>query len=67
MKKMFIIMAAGLLLASCKKDWTCECTAGSFSNSSTIENKSLKDARDQCNSSGSVLGVDYECSVKVFK
>lgn len=67
MKKMFVIMAAGLFLVSCKKDWACECTLGSLSHTSTIKNKSLKDATDECNDSGSILGVDYDCSVKVFK
>lgn len=67
MKKVFFILAAGLLFASCKKDWTCECTMGSLSHSSTVKNKTLKEATDECNDSGSVLGVDYDCSVKVFK
>lgn len=67
MKKVLIVMAAGLLFASCKKDWACECTAGDLTHTSTIDNKTLKQATDECNDSGSVLGVDYECKVNVFK
>ena len=64
---MFIIMIAGLGLVSCKKDWTCECTAGSLSHTSTIDNATLEEATDKCNDSGTIVGVDYECKVKVFK
>jgi hypothetical protein len=67
MKKVFIVMVMGLLLVSCKKDWSCECTAGELTHTETINNKTLKDAQDECNDSGTVLGVDYECSVNVFK
>lgn len=67
MKKMFIVMIAGLGLVSCKKDWTCQCTAGSITNSSTIYNSSLEDATAECNDEGTVMGVDYECKVNVFK
>ncbi len=61
-----LVVAVGLFLASCKKDWTCECTAGDFSHKSTIHDEKLKDAQDQCDSEGSVLGVDYECDIKVL-
>lgn len=67
MKKVMIIMAAGLLFASCKKDWSCECTLGDLTHTSTIKNKTLKAATDECNDSGSILGVDYDCKVNVFK
>lgn len=60
-------MIAGLGLASCKKDWACECTAGSLSHTDRIDNATLKEATDKCNDSGTFLGVDYECKVKVFE
>ena len=62
-----LVVAIGVSLASCTKNWACDCTAGELTHTSTIHNKTLKQAKDQCNSEGSVLGVDYECKVNVFK
>ncbi|MCS6978850.1 MAG: hypothetical protein NZM15_01960, partial [Flavobacteriales bacterium] len=44
------------LLFSCKKDWTCECKTDlgggtTITTSTTIANKTKKDARDICNKS----------------
>ncbi|GAA0874967.1 hypothetical protein GCM10009118_13750 [Wandonia haliotis] len=67
MKKVLILVVVGGFLVSCKKDWACECEAGSLTYTETIENKTLKEAQEQCDDSGSVLGVDYSCEVNVFE
>jgi len=67
MKKVLFAAVAVLALASCKKDYTCECKLGDLTYDDTIKNVTLKEATDKCNNSGSVLGVDYKCNVNVFK
>ena len=70
MKKMaFILMAAGLTLASCKKDWTCECTTtyadGTTSSSSRTITDHLSDAQASCNDGDSTsAGVSTDCNLK---
>lgn len=51
MKKVLFAAVAVLALASCKKDWTCECKAVSSSSSSgtvSLKNLSKKDADKAC-------------------
>lgn len=67
MKKLLMVFAAGLLLVSCKKDWACDCKVGDITHTSTLKNKTLKQATEECNDSGEVFGVEYDCKVKVFK
>lgn len=62
-----LVVAASLFLVSCRKNWACDCTAGEFTHTSTIHDKTLKEAKDECNSNGSVLGVDYKCDVNIMK
>lgn len=52
MKKVFFAAVAVLALASCKKDYSCECTYDS--NKYTYELKDVKksDAKDACNAAG---------------
>lgn len=65
MKKLFLITIVGAFaLTSCKKDWTCECTAGALSVSNTIKDKSKKDAKKDCETSGNAGLVSYECKLK---
>ena len=58
-----------VLFASCKKDWTCSCTLnGSSVGSTTIENKTKSQAKDECNegdASTSIFGVPIvtECEI----
>ena len=58
-----------VLFASCKKDWTCSCTLnGANLASTTIENKTKSQAKDECNEgdvSTSLLGfsVVTECEI----
>lgn len=71
MKKMaFILIAGGLTLVSCKKDWTCECTTN-YSDGTASETHTrtitdhLSDAQADCNSGdNSAGGVTTECSLK---
>ena len=67
MKKLLFAAFAVLGLASCKKDYTCQCKIGDITHDSKIENVTLKEATDKCNDSGSIFGVDYDCKVNVFK
>lgn len=50
MKKITLSLAAGLLLfASCKKDWTCTCTASGVSyNAATYTDTKKADAEASC-------------------
>lgn len=67
MKKILIIIGVGLMLASCRKDYACDCKAGDLTHTSTIKNKTLKEATDECNREGNFLGIEYKCNVNVFK
>ncbi|MFM7473724.1 MAG: hypothetical protein ACKO00_07385 [Crocinitomicaceae bacterium] len=67
MKKLMILCAVLLALASCKKDWTCKCTSttsqGTYSNSTTLSDLTKSDAKTECNSgdiSAGVVTVDCE-------
>jgi hypothetical protein len=75
MKTIFLTAAAiaALSLASCKKDYTCECTTTSPAGTSTSSEKTgkmkLSDAKSKCNEGDktyTVLGETYEteCSIK---
>lgn len=74
MKTTFLILAvAAMSLASCKKDYTCECVketpSGSSSESYNTGKMKLEDARAKCNDgdkSETILGETYttECSIK---
>ncbi len=53
MKKIiWILGAVGVLtLASCKKDWVCQCTDNNDNNTyHDIHNATISDARNTCNS-----------------
>lgn len=42
------VFAGALLLASCKKDWTCKCTNGADVDYHPINNLKKKDAKGAC-------------------
>jgi ribosomal protein L31 len=69
MKKVMIIMAVGTFgLVSCKKDWTCECEVNNTKLPTyTIKDKTLSDAKDQCNANFNIGSTKADCKVKVFK
>lgn len=56
------------LTTSCNKksDWNCKCTIGSSTNTSIIKDKTRKEAKAECNKSGSLLGVDYDCKLQLL-
>jgi hypothetical protein len=64
MKKIVTIVAVALfgvlVLPSCKKDYTCTCTFGGQSASTTLKNVTKKDAKAACES-GNIGGAS--CSL----
>lgn len=69
MLKVIAIAVVGMVsLASCKKDYNCECTTGDTTaivTNNTIENKTLKDAKKECEGrSGTALGVTRTCKIR---
>lgn len=70
MKKVLFAAVAVLALASCKKDWTCECNIPGMSEPTTrkIEKKSKKDAEADCEGkiSAGIISVSTEnyCKLK---
>lgn len=69
MKKFIAIAALGVFtLASCKKDYTCECKSTAFgltSSVSTTINNTKKKADESCTAgSKTENGVTVSCSIK---
>lgn len=69
MKKVILFAAAGMfVLASCKKDYTCECTStnGSTSTSvSTTINDTKKNAEQECEAQNESAGTySKTCKIK---
>lgn len=69
MKKVLFAAVAVLALASCKKDWTCECNVPGYETTSRkIEQKSKKDAEADCEGkiSAGIISVSTEnyCKLK---
>ncbi len=68
MRKVFFAAVAVLALASCKKDYTCECTTTGGGVSGTVSgtvNGSKKDAKEACEKGSSTVGeVKTECKIK---
>lgn len=54
----FAFVALSLSLGSCKKDWTCTCTSGSLSASSTIHDQTKSDAKEACAANATVTTSD---------
>lgn len=68
MKKVFFAAVAVLALASCKKDYTCECTTTGGGMNATVSatvNGSKKDAKDACEKGSTTVGeVKTTCKIK---
>jgi hypothetical protein len=69
MIKLIALAAIGMIsLASCKKNYTCECRTGEETaviTTSEIKNRNLVDAKKACeNGSGTTLGVTKTCTLK---
>lgn len=56
------------ITSSCnkKQDWNCKCTVNGNESTSVIRDKTRKDAKAECNKSGSILGVDYDCKLQLL-
>jgi hypothetical protein len=68
MKKVLFVAAVALMaisFSSCKKDYTCKCTAaGQPDINLELKDVKKKDAKDACNSAGSVYILGgYTCSI----
>ena len=67
MKNLLLLLAAFLLIgmttSSCKKNWTCECSTLTGTDSVSFELESLRknDAKTKCNEYGDVWG---QCEIK---
>lgn len=74
--KRIITVVAGLSLAvgatiagtSCNKeqDWNCKCNVNGNEQTRVIKDKTRKEAKAECDQSGNVLGVQYECKLLLF-
>ncbi len=69
MKKVLFVAVAVLTLASCKKDWTCECQyAEGYNNSYKIVNKTKRQATNICEDKVTVgvitVGGNHNCALK---
>ncbi len=68
MKKVVFAAVAVLALASCKKDWTCECTTTGNGVSATVSGTvtgTKKDAKNACEKGSTTAGeIKTECKIK---
>ncbi|MBL7930764.1 MAG: hypothetical protein JNL60_02625 [Bacteroidia bacterium] len=68
MKKVLLIAAvAGLAFASCKKDYTCECTGTGYSAQAEYKKVKKKDAQSSCDKAADAakaFGSDITCKLK---
>ncbi len=68
------ILSAGMVLgiagtlSSCSKtqDWNCKCVVNGNESTTIIRDKTRKEAKAECNKSGSILGIDYDCKISLF-
>ncbi len=65
MKKVLLVSAfAVLALASCKKDYTCECKVAGVTTSTTVFNDTKKKAQEKCTAlNETILGVEKVCTI----
>ena len=66
MKKLMIVLGVALFtMASCSKDWTCQCKInGQITTSSTIKD-TKKNAETKCDEGdANVLGVVQDCEIQ---
>jgi hypothetical protein len=66
MKKFIAIAALGVLtLASCKKDYTCSCTAAGLTTDSVYKDVKKKDAEKACDAASvNYALISGSCSLK---
>lgn len=63
-------LAAGAIITgtSCNKeqDWNCKCTFNGNESTTVIKDKTRKEAKAECDRSGSFLGAEYNCDLQLF-
>jgi len=66
MKKVLLVSAfAVLALASCKKDYTCECTAAGAKATYQLKDVKKKDAQKSCDTAGATwITAGGTCTLK---
>ena len=66
MKKAMLALGviAFFSLASCKKDYTCECTMNGQKQSTPLNDQKKSDAEDACNALDTQLGSSGSCELK---
>ena len=64
MKTIFAAVFAVAMLGSCAKSYTCTCTYGGVSTSSTATFAKKADAQAWCNGSATSYGSTYTCALK---
>ena len=57
MKKVFAVVAVVALLASCKKDYTCTCTAAGVTSSFEYKDVKKADAEDACDAQSTLFAL----------
>jgi hypothetical protein len=57
MKKLIIAVAAVAFLASCKKDYTCDCTTLGVTTKADLGKQKKADAEDACNASDTAAKI----------
>ena len=64
-KLLFVFAIAGVAaLSSCKKEYTCTCTADGVSSSVTFDKMKKSDAEDKCDEGDmEVAGTKVECEI----
>lgn len=54
---MIAIVGGAFALTSCKKDYTCSCTASGVTVDYTIQDAKKKDAQDACDASSTTYSI----------
>lgn len=63
-KLLFLSLVAGLLTVSCTRDWNCECTAGSTTDTHVYKDMKRSEAKEACEEWSKFPGV--ECELKLL-
>jgi hypothetical protein len=57
MKKVLVAVAVVAFFASCKKDYTCDCTTAGVTESTPIKDAKKADAQDACDALGAIYSL----------
>lgn len=65
MKKVLIAVAMVAFLASCKKEYVCECTTAGITTSSNLGKQKKADAEEACDKGDqTIMGITTQCTAK---